>query len=67
MPGKIIKVLKKSGDKVNAGETVVVMEAMKMEYNLATTALVKIEKVNCQEGQQVSLGDALVEMEVIDE
>ncbi|MCJ8275616.1 MAG: acetyl-CoA carboxylase biotin carboxyl carrier protein subunit [Bdellovibrionales bacterium] len=66
MPGKIIKVLKSVGDSVSEGETIVVMEAMKMEYTLTAAADVKIEKVNCSEGQQVSVGEKLVEMEVID-
>ena len=66
MPGKIIKVINNVGDEVAEGETVVVMEAMKMEYTLTAAANVKVEKINCSEGQQVSLGDKLVEMEVLD-
>ena len=65
MPGKIIKVLKKVGEEISEGETVVVMEAMKMEYALTTATNVKIKKINCSEGGQVSVGDKLVEMEVL--
>mgnify|MGYP003683436781 CR=1 FL=1 len=67
MPGKIIKILKNTGDNVPEGETIVVMEAMKMEYTLVSSSVAKVLKINCEEGQQVSVGDKLVEMEVIDE
>jgi acetyl/propionyl-CoA carboxylase alpha subunit len=65
MPGKIIKVNKKQNDSVKKGETIIVMEAMKMEYNLKSSLDTKITKIHCQENQTVSLGDCLVEMEEI--
>ena len=63
MPGKIIKILKQVGDEVAEGDTIVVMEAMKMEYNLKSAAAMKISKINCKENQTVSLAALLVEME----
>ena len=59
MPGKIIKTLRAAGDTVRAGETVVVMEAMKMEYTLKAAADGVIEKISCEVGQQVTLGSVL--------
>ena len=65
MPGKVIKILKKSGEKVSAGETLVVMEAMKMEYNLKAIQDMQIEKVLCQENQNVTLGQKLVDLKEV--
>lgn len=66
MPGKVIKVFVQPGALVKEGETLVTMEAMKMEYNLKAIQEMKISRVNCQAGQQVSLGQVLVNMEEID-
>lgn len=63
MPGKIIKVLGVVGQPAAEGETLVVMEAMKMEYNLKATQDMKVRSIPCQEGAQVALGDILVELE----
>ena len=62
MPGKIIKVMKAKGDPVVAGEVVVVMEAMKMEYTLKSSINGEIEEIDsqCRAGEQVSLGAKLV-------
>lgn len=62
MPGKIIKILKNVADTVSKGETVIAMEAMKMEYNLKATQDMKIEEIHCSENQTVSLGDKLVSL-----
>lgn len=67
MPGKIIKVQASVGKDCKEGETLIVMEAMKMEYTLTAVKNAKVKKVNCSEGQQVGLGETLIEMEVIDE
>lgn len=63
MPGKILKVNVKKGQSVKEGQTLVVMEAMKMEYSLAAGRDGVIESVNFNEGQQVVLGDTLVVLE----
>lgn len=67
MPGKIIKTLLKSGDRVRAGDTVVVMEAMKMEYTLKAAADGVIEKISCEVGQQVALGTVLAQLKTSDD
>ncbi|MEM7647470.1 MAG: acetyl-CoA carboxylase biotin carboxyl carrier protein subunit, partial [Pseudomonadota bacterium] len=66
MPGKIIKVLKTMGDIVEEGETVVVMEAMKMEYNLKASQKRRVREIHCVPGQAVALGLTLVDMEEFD-
>lgn len=64
MPGKIIKVLVKAGDRVIGGETLIVMEAMKMEYTLKAAADGLVESVACGPGEQVVLGAVLVQMKI---
>jgi len=63
MPGKIIKVQCVVGDKVTDGQTLIVMEAMKMEYALKIHASGVVKKLSAQSGLQASLGDVLVEIE----
>jgi acetyl/propionyl-CoA carboxylase alpha subunit len=63
MPGKITKVLVKDGQEVKAKQTLVVMEAMKMEYNLRANAEGKVKKVYCSENEQVVQDQLLVEFE----
>ena len=67
MPGKIIKVMCGAGDKVVPGQTLIVMEAMKMEYSLKSSIVGKVATRPCTAGQQVSLGDLLVQLKDINE
>jgi biotin carboxyl carrier protein len=60
MTGKIVKVRVKVGDAVKAGDVLVVMEAMKMEYRLTAPHDGKVESVGCKEGELVDLGRTLV-------
>jgi acetyl/propionyl-CoA carboxylase alpha subunit len=62
MPGKVTKILKSLGESVAAGEVVLVMEAMKMEYTLKADVAGKIERLNCKVGEQVALGKVLAEI-----
>jgi biotin carboxyl carrier protein len=63
MPGKITKLFKKLGDPVSVGESVLVMEAMKMEYTLKSNVAGTIKKVAFKELDQVVLGALIVEIE----
>ncbi len=65
MPGKIIKVNVSEGDAVDAGQTLVVIESMKMEQNVKTPVAGTVKKVNVKEGQQVDLEVTLVEVEPV--
>jgi acetyl/propionyl-CoA carboxylase alpha subunit len=62
MPGKIIKVWVKKGEQVEEGRPLIVMEAMKMEYTLTADLSGSVSALNCAEGQQVTLGQLLVEI-----
>lgn len=63
MPGKITKILKKGNEFVKRGEPVVVMEAMKMEYTLKADGDGQVTAINCQLGEQVTLGKTLVHIQ----
>jgi len=63
MPGKITKILKKSNESVKRGEPIIVMEAMKMEYTLKADGDGQITAINCQLGEQVTLGKTLVHIQ----
>ena len=53
MPGTIVKIEKNVGDSVKQGDTVVVLEAMKMENALAAPATGTIKEINCKIGDAV--------------
>ncbi len=60
MPGKILKVMSKVGDNVKKGDSILVMEAMKMEHTIKASCNGKIESILCGEGEQVPGGQELV-------
>lgn len=60
MPGTVRVVAVGVGDRVAAGQTLVVMEAMKMEHTVVAAADGEVAEVACAEGQQVAAGDVLV-------
>jgi len=59
MPGMIVKYEKEIGDSISQGETVVVLEAMKMENALPAPASGTIKSVNFSSGDSVAKGDVL--------
>ncbi len=63
MPGKITSIKMKLGDKVEVGDVVLVMEAMKMEYSLKAQIAGTLQSITCTEQQQVTLGQVLAEIE----
>jgi biotin carboxyl carrier protein len=63
MPGKIVKVFVKVGDEVTEGQSVVVVEAMKMENELKAPKAGKVLEVTAVEGNTVENGARLVVIE----
>jgi len=61
--GTVVKIEKKPGDAVSAGESVVILESMKMEMPLESERAGRVKEVRCREGQAVSEGDILVVLE----
>ncbi len=62
LPGLIMQVLVKEGDEVKPGQTVVKMEAMKMENNIQSNKAGKVISVKVKPGDSVLEGEALVEI-----
>jgi len=60
LPGTINEIKVKVGDKVNTGDTVVVLEAMKMQNSIDAEISGTITSINVNEGDAVMEGDTLV-------
>lgn len=60
MPGTVLKVNVKVGDTVTEGQAVVVLEAMKMENEIAAPASGVVASVNVSQGATVNTGDVLI-------
>lgn len=63
MPGLIVRVGVKAGDKVGQGQGLVVMEAMKMENELRAVAAGTVKHVHAVIGSAVEKGTVLIELE----
>lgn len=63
MPGTVTKTYKAAGELVRKGESIVAMEAMKMELVIKAQFDCKIVKLNVAEGDFVEAGKPLVELE----
>ena len=63
MPGKIVRVLAKQGDDVEAGAGVLVVEAMKMQNEIKSPKKGTIQKMLATEGAAVNAGDVLAIVE----
>lgn len=62
MPGRIIRVLVKPGDKVEAGQDVVILEAMKMENSIMASAGGTVKQLLVAEGDTVAADAQLIEI-----
>jgi propionyl-CoA carboxylase alpha chain len=60
MPGKVIAVFVDTGDAVDAGQLLVIVEAMKMEHRIVAPHTGVVTAVGAQAGSQVAGGDVLV-------
>lgn len=60
MPGVILKLLVKQGDAVKEGDTLAILEAMKMENEIAAPKAGTVAQVVCKVGDKVDTGAALV-------
>jgi len=62
MPGTVLKILAKPGDHVSTGETIVILEAMKMELPIRALENGLVVAVRCREGALVQADSVLVEL-----
>jgi biotin carboxyl carrier protein len=63
MPGKIVKILVREGDKVRKGQGLVIVEAMKMENEIRSPGAGIVKKINFKEGNLVDTTDPIIELE----
>jgi biotin carboxyl carrier protein len=63
MPGKIIHLLVAAGDTVQAGQGLIVIEAMKMQNEIRSPKTGKVECLLAKEGQNVNAGEVLAWVE----
>ena len=59
MPGKVVRVLVQAGDAVEAGQGLLVVEAMKMQNEVRSPKRGKVERLLAKEGQPVNAGEVL--------
>lgn len=59
MPGKILSVEKSVGDSVEAGQTIMILEAMKMENEIVAPEAGTIASINVSVNQSVEAGEIL--------
>jgi biotin carboxyl carrier protein len=63
MPGKVVKILVNKGDKVEKGQGLVIVEAMKMENEIKSPVSGTVGKINFKSGDLVDAGQPIVEIE----
>ena len=63
LPGLILEILVKEGDKVKAGEDVLIMEAMKMENEVQSPQEGTVKEIKVRRGDSVYEGDILIVLE----
>jgi biotin carboxyl carrier protein len=63
MPGLLVKLPVKVGDKIKSGDTLVIIEAMKMQNELRSPIDGEVKKINFKEGEQVDAFQAIIQIE----
>ena len=63
MPGMVVTVAVKVGDKIRKGDKLITLEAMKMETTVNAELDATVAKVNVSPGIQVETGDLMIEFE----
>ena len=63
MPGKVVKILAKVGDKVTKGQTLIILEAMKMENEIKCGASGVVKAIHVKAGDALDNGVLMMEVE----
>jgi biotin carboxyl carrier protein len=63
MPGKIVRLLAKEGDEIQAGQGIVIIEAMKMQNEIRAQQPGRVQKMMAREGANVNAGEVLAIVE----
>jgi len=66
MPGKVLKILVKEGDKVRKNQSLAIVEAMKMEHEIKAPSEAVVKKINFSQEDMVDTEDSLIELEIAD-
>lgn len=67
MPGKVVKIPVKQGDRLVAGDTAIVIEAMKMQSNYKVNGDCVVKDILVSEGDAVSAGQVLITLDILTE
>lgn len=67
MPGRVMQVLAENGQRVGAGEPLVILESMKMELIIDAPGGAVVKRIAVEEGDLVDRGTRLVELDAADE
>ena len=62
MPGKVVKILVNEGDRVEAGQSLVIVESMKMENEIKSPTAGEIISVNFANGDLVEPGQTIIKL-----
>jgi biotin carboxyl carrier protein len=62
MPGKVVRVLCATGDTIEAGQPLLIIEAMKMENEIRSPAAGVVKEIPVQAGMSVQSGDLLIKL-----
>ncbi len=63
MPGLVLDILVQEGDKINKGDTLILLEAMKMENGLKAIADATVKKISVKKGNTVEKNQILIQLE----
>ena len=63
MPGKIVSINVKDGQKIKSGENLLILEAMKMENLITADKDTKIKKINVKPNDAVEVDQVLIEFD----
>ncbi|MFT4662960.1 MAG: biotin carboxyl carrier protein, partial [Patiriisocius sp.] len=63
MPGLVLDIKIQAGDEVEAGDVILVLEAMKMENMIKSPGAGKIKTIKIKKGEAVEKGQVLIEVE----
>ena len=64
MPGLVLELLTKEGQSVSEGDTLLVLEAMKMENEIKSPTAGTVSRISVEDGEAVQKGQLLIELDV---
>jgi biotin carboxyl carrier protein len=62
LPGRVLEVRVSEGDSVEAGQVLLIAEAMKMEHAVRAAAPARVGRVHVEAGAQIAAGETLLEL-----